>query len=197
MLLKLISTTLPITLNPSMQFLVYILLSWRARRIKIQSQEARHVYPKIVDIMLAATCIEELFSTPLPCWGWHASALYWRPLGASIQATHPTLRQGGMQLKLINQAAYEWLFKCFLGVTPNVWCCWHVAEPNRALEKVLHGLWFYWAWCASWRPLNSTRQKWIQYPIVAHNLSSRLHGTTWNKVCWRQLWSSSSWRVSV
>ena len=30
MLLKLISTTLPITLNPSMQFLVFILLSWRA-----------------------------------------------------------------------------------------------------------------------------------------------------------------------
>ena len=42
MLLKLICTTLPITLNPSMQFLVWILLSWRAGRIKIK----RHVYPQ-------------------------------------------------------------------------------------------------------------------------------------------------------
>ena len=116
MLLKLICTTLPITLNPSMQFLVFILLSWRAGRIKIRGM----FIPKNVDTVLAATCIEELFALlRMTClslvltasWGLHSN-------------NSPYVKAGWeCSLNSSNQAAYECHFKCFLGMTPTVWCC--------------------------------------------------------------------------
>ena len=115
MLLKLASTMFPITLNPSMQFLVCILLSWLAG----MHQEAFKRHVSIACLLwplsnLGRSWTQPWFQSFICASGLRAFPLCSWPPHGYMQETHLMWKSLS---KIIDRVSYSWHTRCFFVVT--------------------------------------------------------------------------------